>query len=133
MGGPSFTLCTELDRQKSSRHFSEKLHTRVSIKHVDFSLFNRMDLQGFLIEDQQRDTLLYAGTAKVSITDWFFLKEKATLKYIGLQNAMINMKRTDSVWNYQFLVDYFSAPKKSSFKGGLEFDFKVMETREYPF
>ncbi len=114
---------------------SSKLHTRVEIKHVDFSLFNKMLIEGLLVEDRQKDTLLYAGTARVNITDWFFLKDKATLKYLGLKNAQVNLSRTDSVWNYQFLLDYFSSPKKSasSNKGGLEFDFKTLELENLRF
>ena len=40
----------------------------------------------------------------------------------------MNINRTDSVWNYQFLIDYFSTPKKkSSSKGGIEFDLQVLQ------
>ena len=120
--------------KKVANNLSEKLHTRVSIRHIDFSLFNKMELEGLLIEDHNKDTLLYAGTAKVKITDWFFLKDKATLKYIGLQNALVNMNRTDSVWNYQFLVDYFSGPKKdSASKGGMQIDLKVLALENVQF
>ncbi len=78
------------------------------------------------MEDRTKDTLLYAGTAKVNITDWFFLKDQATLSYIGLDDAVINLNRTDSVWNYQFLVDYFISPKKKTGKKGIEFDLKEL-------
>ncbi len=113
---------------------SDKLQTKVEIKHVNFSLFNKMLIEGVLVEDKGKDTLLYAGTAKINITDWFFLKDKATLKYLGLQNTVVNLNRTDSVWNYQFLIDYFSSPKKtSSGKKGLDFDFKVLELENIRF
>jgi hypothetical protein len=50
---------------------------------------------------------------QVNITDWFFAKDSADLKYIRLKNVYANLCRTDSVWNYQFLVDFFgSGPKK---------------------
>ncbi|HVZ97416.1 MAG TPA: hypothetical protein VG847_11110, partial [Chitinophagaceae bacterium] len=94
--------------RRVTKRLSRDLNTTVSIKHVDFELFNKMLLQDVLVLDHHHDTLLYAGDAKVNITDWFFLKDKVTLKYIGLDNAVINLKRKDSVWNYQFLVDYFS-------------------------
>ena len=114
---------------------SNKLHTRVEIKHVDFSLFNKMQIEGIMVEDLKKDTLLYAGTAKVNITDWFFLKDKATLQYLSLKNTVINLSRTDSVWNYQFLADYFSSPKKSTASAdkGLEFDFKQLELENIRF
>jgi len=87
-----------------------------------------MELEGLLVEDQKRDTLLYAGEASINITDWFFFKDKVTLHYIGLKDAIVNMNRSDSVWNYQFMVDYFSSPAKpSSKKNTLELDFKIME------
>jgi hypothetical protein len=87
---------------------SHDLHTRISVKHVNFSLFNKMLLDSTLVEDNKADTLLFAGTVKVNITDWWFFKDKAQLQYIGLENATIKLQRTDSVWNYQFLVDYFT-------------------------
>lgn len=116
--------------QKVTKNLSESLHTRVSIKHIDFSPFNKMEMEGLLVEDRKQDTLLYAGIAKVNITDWFFLRDKATLKYAGLEDARVNMYRTDSVWNYQFLVDYFGGSKKSgSSKKGLELDLKKLDLK----
>src|SRR3954466_4724922 len=68
-----------------TKRLSRDLQTRISIKHVKIGLFNfnKMDLEGVLVEDQKRDTLLYAGKFQVRITDWFFFKDKADLKYIG--------------------------------------------------
>ena len=95
---------------------SKNLHAKVQIKHVDFALFNKMVLEGTLVNDQHNDTLLYAGAVKVNITDWFFLKDRVVLSYIGLEDATIQLKRTDSIWNYRFLEDYFSSPKKQQVK-----------------
>jgi TamB, inner membrane protein subunit of TAM complex len=95
-----------------THRLSKDLNTTVSIKHVDFELFDKMLLQQTLVLDHNKDTLLYAGMVKVSITDWFFFKDNITLKYIGLDNAVINLNRKDALWNYQFLVDYFSGPPK---------------------
>ena len=104
---------------------SKDLQSRISIKHVEFGLFNKMNLEGVLIEDRKKDTLLYAGIMQVRITDWFFFKDKAELEYIGLQDAVINFNRTDSVWNYGFLADYFSTPSTGKQKkAGIELDLK---------
>ena len=92
---------------------SKELHTKISIKHVDFEFFDKLDLKGLYIEDQRKDTLLYAGSASIKITDWFFLKDKVTLHYVELEDAQVNLNRTDTAWNYQFLVDYFSGSKKA--------------------
>ncbi len=73
-----------------------------------------MLLEGTLVEDLKHDTLLYAGSVKVNITDWFFLKDKIELQYIGLEDAAIHLNRVDSVWNYHFLMDYFGGSSTSS-------------------
>jgi len=90
-------------------------------------------MEGTLIRDRQRDTLLYAGQLKVRITDWFFLKDKADLKYIGLENATVKMSRTDSVWNYQFLLDYFRSPATTKKKGGIVLNLKKLDLKQVHF
>ncbi len=110
-----------------SEKLSKNLQTTIAVQQVNFSLFNKMLIQGVLVKDKNQDTLLYAGTAKVNITDWFFFKDKATLQYLALSNVVANLNRTDSVWNYQFLIDYFSSPKKNKpTKDGLQIDFKTV-------
>jgi hypothetical protein len=102
---------------------SRDLKTRISIREVDFSFFDKMDLEGVLVRDQKQDTLLYAGVLQVRITDWFFLKDRAELKYIALSDATVNLNRTDSVWNYAFLASYFASTDTSAKKeAGISFD-----------
>lgn len=84
------------------------LNTRISIRDVDFSFFNKMLLRGVLMRDQKGDTLLYSGQVRLNITDWFFFKDKIELKYIGMDETYVRISRTDTVWNYQFLADYFT-------------------------
>ena len=115
--------------KKVTVKLSNDLHAKVSIRHVEFGLFNKMLLEGTLVLDKKNDTLLYAETAKVNITDWFFLKDNITLKYIALDDAIINLNRKDSTWNYQFLVNYFSSPKKKTdtSKNVIKLDLKTVE------
>ena len=115
---------------KTTAYLSKELNTEVSIKHVSFTLFNRMDLEGTLIRDRQQDTLLYAGALHVRITDWFFFKPQADLKYIGLEDAVIKQGRRDSVWNYQFLVDYFATPKTADTTKGIELNFQKIDLKK---
>jgi hypothetical protein len=63
-----------------AKKLSSDLNTTVRIDHVNFALFNSMLLEGTLIEDQKKDTLLNAGSVSVNITDWFFFKDKIELK-----------------------------------------------------
>ena len=118
-----------------TKRLSKNLNTTVSIKHIDLELFDKMSMEGMLVLDHKKDTLLYAGAATVNITDWFFFRDNITLKYIGLDNALINMNRTDSVWNYQFLVDYFSSPKKKqdTSKNVIHLDLKTVHFNNIKF
>lgn len=86
-----------------------------------------MLLEGTLVEDRKKDTLLYAGSVKVNITDWFFFKDKIELKYIALQDAVVHLNRTDTTWNYQFLIDYFSGPPSAKKKKNIDLDLKQVE------
>lgn len=119
-----------------TKKLSSELQTKITIKHVKLNLFNfnRMDLEGVLMEDRKKDTLLYAGKLQVRITDWFFFKDKAVLEYVGLEDALINLNRTDSAWNYTFLEKYFtSTDTASKKKAGISFDLKKVMMKNVSF
>ncbi len=111
----------------ATNKLSKELKTKVSIKQVDFSLFNKFLMEGTLIEDRQQDTVLYAGALKVNITDWFFLKDKIELSYIGLDDAVIKLQRSDSVWRYKFIADYFSGGQKNQQSSNLQLSLDKVE------
>ena len=104
---------------------AEKLHTRVSVRHVRIDFVNRLLLQGLYIEDQQGDTLLYAGEAQLKMTDWFFLKkEKPVITYLGLHDAYVQLLRNakNDKWNYQFVIDAFNTGTKDTTTSQNEFE-----------
>jgi len=78
--------------------------------------------------------LVYAGQLKMRITDWFFLKDQAVIKYMGLEDAVVKLSRTDSIWNYQFIANYFaSGPKKKEKKGGIALNLKKVDLKNIRF
>ncbi len=112
--------------QKAAGILSERLNSKVSIQSVDIAFFNKLEFKGLLIEDLKKDTLLYAGSARVNVNDWFFTKDKIIIKYLGLSDIIVNIDRTDEKWNYQFLVDYFSSPTSQKKKNKIELDCKEL-------
>jgi hypothetical protein len=106
---------------------SKELGTKVSIKKVDFSLFNKMQLEGAYVEDKYHDTLLYAGRVEVQITDWFFTKEKAVLETVSLEDAKVYLHRKDSIWNYHHIAQYFSSPSSGKPKKGIKLQLKKLQ------
>ena len=120
---------------KVASKLSKELHTKININHINLHFFDKLDLKGLYVEDQHKDTLLYAGSATIKITDWFFLKDKITLHYVALEDAQVNMSRnTDSVWNHQFLIDFFSSPKKEKdTTAGIELKVEEMQLKNIVF
>lgn len=87
------------------------LKTEVSVDEVRLSLFNRATLKGIYIEDQAKDTLLYARDLQVSLSPWEFIKNsKLAITGITLDDFVINVNQKDSVsdFNFQFIIDAFA-------------------------
>lgn len=112
----------------AAKRLSKSLKTTVRVDHVSFRLFNTLNLQGLYVADLKNDTLLTAGLMQVNITDWFFAKDSADLKYIKLTDVNANLYRNDSIWNYKFIVDYFgSSSKKDTTSTGISLHLKVVD------
>lgn len=114
-------------------NLSNKLHTKVSIESVDFTFFYNLKFKKLLIEDRSKDTLLYAGAAIVNVNDWFFTKNNITLKDFQLDDAKIHVQRHSKEWNYQFILDFFSDPKKDKRKSNLVLDLKKIRIKNLSF
>ncbi|MEY3920813.1 MAG: hypothetical protein RL634_574 [Bacteroidota bacterium] len=98
----------------ATNQLTKTIHTEAKIGGVNFTLFNTFNLKDVLVRDEKKDTLLYAGTLSVNLTDWFFTRKYFTVYHFGLENAKVNLKRTDSTWNYQFISNAFSSKDTSS-------------------
>ncbi|HEY3389755.1 MAG TPA: hypothetical protein VGK38_09305, partial [Prolixibacteraceae bacterium] len=55
---------------------SNKTHTKVEIKKVGISFPKSVVIEGLYLEDLQKDTLIYAGKAKVNIALYDLLSNK---------------------------------------------------------
>ena len=55
--------------KKAVSILSDNLKTEVSVKHVDIGFFNKLLIEGVLVKDLKKDTLVYAGAVKLNITD----------------------------------------------------------------
>ncbi|MBZ5856709.1 translocation/assembly module TamB domain-containing protein [Flavihumibacter profundi] len=115
--------------QQAASRLSKALNTEVKISHVDLKFFNTLELKGTLVRDHNKDTLLYAGALQVNITDWFFLKDKIELKHIGLENTLVYLHRRDSMWNYQFLIDFFSSPTTTKKDNPISLTLKTVDIK----
>jgi len=89
---------------------SNKTHTRVEIKNISISFPKSVDIEGLFLEDIQKDTLLFAGKAKINIALYDLISSKIAISSFALENANINLYSTDtdSLFNYSFLLKAFS-------------------------
>ncbi|TBR19951.1 MAG: hypothetical protein EPO57_01690, partial [Chitinophagaceae bacterium] len=86
-----------LSRQLTQK-LSAELGVNLQVQKVEFSLFNKLVFRNILLHDKQKDTLLFAEKLNFHLSDWFFIKDKVVLKYVGLENATVYISRHDSVW-----------------------------------
>jgi hypothetical protein len=103
-------------RDKAQSYLQTKLHTKVSIGSVDFSLPEWIEIKNVYIEDQHKDTLLAGGKLAVELDMLELIRSKILIRKIELKNIYANISRpeNDSVFNYQFIIDSFASKKPST-------------------
>ncbi|MDR2954035.1 MAG: translocation/assembly module TamB [Prevotella sp.] len=95
----------------------DKLKTEISIDEVRLKLFNHVTLHGIYIEDQARDTLLYANYLDVTLSPWEFIKSsKLQITGIDIDDFFINVNKQDSIsdFNFQFVINAFASTDTTS-------------------
>lgn len=103
--------------QKATDYLSKELKTTVKIDKVDIVFFDQVALDGFLILDLEKDTLLAANTLFATLDDYDLSKLNFTVGKVRLKEAYGHLKKdTSGVSNLQFIVDYFKSDKPSSGK-----------------
>jgi hypothetical protein len=107
--------------QKVTNVISDKVKAKVSVGHIQFRFFTRMTLEGFLIEDQLGDTLLYAKSLDVGITDFQPFRKRIFLSNIHLIDPTIHLYRSanEQDFNFQFIIDSLSNPQAETEDDGL--------------
>src|SRR5665647_430489 len=94
----------------------KKLQTKVLIGSVDYSLPKWIRLNGVYMEDQHKDTLLYGKRLSVDLNMLKLLRGNIYIRKVELDNIRANVSRTstDTVFNYQFILDAFAGKQKNT-------------------
>ncbi len=110
-------------KQVTSR-LSEKLQTTVSVKDVDYHLFNTFSFEDLYIQDLQKDTLLFVHKAYADFDFWRFFSGKFIFNEILLDRVEGNLLINDAgVSNLDFVIKAFQRPKKEK-PSLVDFNFK---------
>ena len=96
--------------QYATSFVGNKTHTKVEISNVSISFPKSVVISGLYMEDLNKDTLLYAGKAKLNIALYGLLSSKINISSIALENATVKLHstKTDPLFNYNFLLTAFS-------------------------
>lgn len=96
--------------QKAVSILEDKLGTDVSLSGISIRFPTRIVLEGIYFEDQQGDTLLYAGRLALNTDMWALTKNKILLNDVALENAVafISRPENDSAFNYAYMLDAFA-------------------------
>ncbi len=119
--------------KKITSSISKKLGAEVRIRKVNISPFNKLNIEGILVRDLNKDTLLFANLCKIRITDWFFLQKNATLNYIGIEDAVVKINRKTNTWNYAFITNYFNNSDTSNKGNKTHYDIKKIDLKSVRF
>ena len=114
-------------RKKVVSYLENKLKTKVEIGKLDVKFPSAISLQNVFFEDQSKDTLLYGGEIKVGISMFRLLKNDFQINEIALNNivAKVNKLSTDSVFNFQFIIDAFAGSQKKASQNQNTSTFKI--------
>lgn len=97
--------------QWAAHNLSEKLHAEVGVDKLDIDFFNKLQLNGVIIYDQNHDTLFYAQSIYLSVRSFNLKNNLFRLGDLKLTRAELNIQTLDSLGttNMDFLTNYFSS------------------------
>lgn len=105
-----------------------RIGTPVSLDRISISFPKKVVLQGLLVEDQQEDTLLFAGSLSVDADMLALLSRRIQLNEIKIENVVGRVGRTpEGVFNFDYIVDSFSGEEAPQTPSGPAWDFAIYD------
>lgn len=109
------TVQTAIVRVVTSR-LSTDLNSTISIERVSILPFAGIRLNGFLLLDQQQDTLFYAEKVRAGIDNFSIRKKHLYLKDAKFVEPFINLYQHEERMNFSFLLDSLGGSRSDSAK-----------------
>ncbi len=110
--------------QQVAKYLSNELRTKVEVGQVNIVFFNSVRINNLYLGDHYQDTILQAKEISAGISVFSLLDGKLKLKSITVEDGTVKISRSKSerIYNFQFLIDYFSPTNPDTSKKGFEFD-----------
>lgn len=95
---------------KAIAFLQEKIKTPVRLDYISISFPKKIVLEGLYLEDQQKDTLLYAGKLAVDTDLWDLTRHRITLDEVEVERltALVGRSAKDSAFNFDYIIDAFN-------------------------
>ena len=90
---------------------SKQLGTKVSLEGIDIEWFDGVELAGVYIEDQQQDTLLYAGLLAAYIEPAALFNKTASIRLVEIRDTYVNLYQPEGQedLNFAFIPEAFAS------------------------
>lgn len=97
--------------QTAINFVESKIGTPVKLDRISLSIPKKIVLTGLYLEDQHRDTLLYAGELAINTDLWKLTKQTIQLNDIELSDfsAAVSRSQEDSAFNFDYIVEAFAS------------------------
>ena len=87
---------------------SRALGTRAQVGAVEYRFPARLKVRDVMVEDQQRDTLVFVGEAYAHFRPLGLSRDEITFSHVRLSDVVAKIYRLpDSTYNFTFLVEAF--------------------------
>ncbi len=96
--------------QRAVTFLENKIGTKVQLRRAFISFPKNIIIEGLYVEDQSKDTLVYAGEISVDADLWALTKNKIEVNTISLTDFSGKIKRTanDSIFNFTYIINAFA-------------------------
>ena len=96
--------------RKAVSFLETKIGTQVALGGIRISFPKNIVLEDIYFEDQQGDTLLYAGKLSVNTDLWGLTRNEIQLNNVALEDvaAYIHRAENDSAFNFTYILDAFA-------------------------
>src|SRR5690606_38542364 len=94
---------------KLVNYLEEKIHTKVTLDRVFVAFPNSLVMENLYLQDQKKDTLLFARKMDVGLNIPKLLKSTADLTSVDLAGVRANVvRRQDGSFNFDYILEAFA-------------------------
>lgn len=96
--------------QKAVAFLKDKIKTEVRLARVSISFPKKIVLEGLYLEDQSKDTLLYAGRLAIDTDLWGLTRRRIQLNDVSLDSlrGVVSRSARDSAFNFDYIIEAFN-------------------------